>query len=85
MGFGGGGEFLFNIYSIARDVLAALAQEEPDENENRATENKQAVLNRIRPAGSEENKRINDAKTDGVEIAASQNDFFGKRKVAPSK
>ena len=79
---GGGGEFLFDVDGVAGDVFAALAEEEPDKYEDGAAEDKEAVFDRVRPAGGEENKSIHDAEADGVEVAAGEDDFFREGEIA---
>ena len=62
--------------------MAALAEEEPNENEDRAAEDEETDFDRHGPAGGEENKGIHDAEVDSVEIAAGEDDFLGKREIA---
>ena len=76
------GEFLLDVDGVAGNILTALTKEEPDENENGATEGEEAVFDGVGPVGSEENDGVNDTETDGVEIAASEDDFLREREVA---
>ena len=68
---GGFGELLFDVDGVAGDVFAALAKEEPDEDEDGAAENEEADLDRQGPTGGEENKSIDDAEADGIQVSAS--------------
>ena len=71
------GELLFDIDSVARDVLAALTKEEPDKNKDRAAKGKEAVFDGAGPVGGEEDNGVNDAETDGVEIATGEDNLLG--------
>ena len=75
------GEFLFDVDGVAGDVFAALAEEEPDEDENRTAEDEEAVFDRIGPVGSEEDYSINDAEADSIEVATGEDDFLGEREI----
>ena len=78
-------ELLFDIDSVAGDVLATLAEEKPDKNKDRAAKGKEAVFDWVGPVGGEEDNGVNDAETDSVEIATGEDDFLGKRKITSSK
>lgn len=80
-----GGKLAFESDSVAGNVVAALAEEKPDEEKNRATKGKKSAFNRSGPRGGEENKSVGDAKGDSVEIAPCENDFFGEREIAASE
>ena len=80
--FGFFGEFLFDIDGVAGDVFAALAEEEPDEHEDGTTEGEETILNGVGPVGSEENDGIDDAETDGIEVATGEDDFLGEGEIA---
>lgn len=79
------GELLFDINSVAGNVLAALAEEKPDKDKDRAAKGKEAVFDWVGPVGSEEDNGINDAETDGVEITTGEDNFLSKRKIASGK
>ena len=71
------GELLFDIDSVARDVLAALTEEEPDKNKDRAAKGKEAVFDGVWPVGGEKDDGVNDAETDSIEIATGENNLLG--------
>ena len=75
------GELLLDIDGVAGDVFAALAEEEPDKHEDRTTEDKEAVFDRIGPVSGKEDYSINDAKADSIEVATGENDFLGEREI----
>ena len=79
------GELLFDIDSVARDVLAALTKEEPDKNKDRTAKGKEAVFDGVWPVGGEKDDGVNDAEADGVEVATGENNLLGKRKTASGK
>lgn len=83
--FGFFGEFLLDVDGVAGNIFAALAEEEPDGNEDGAAKGEETVFDRVGPVGSEENNGVNDAETDGIEIAASEDDFLREREVALCK
>ncbi len=66
-------------------MFAALAEEEPDEDENRTAEDEEAVFDRIGPVGGEEDEGIDDAKANGVDVATGEDDFLGKREITGSE
>ena len=70
------------MHGVAWNVFAALTQEEPDKYKDGATEDKKSDFNWHRPAGREENKSIDNAEADCVQISASEDDFFGEREIA---
>ena len=78
-------QLFFHLYRIAGNVFATLAEKKPDEDKNRTTENKETDLDRKRPAGSKENKGVDNAKADSVKIAAGEDDFFGQREITVSE
>ena len=62
--------------------MTALAEEKPSENEDRTAKSKQAVFDWVWPAGGEENDGINKSNAKSIDITASEDDFFGERKIA---
>ena len=58
--FSGFGKFPFNIHCITGNVLAALAEEEPDKDEDGTAEDEEANFNRQRPIGSKEDEGVDD-------------------------
>ena len=73
---------MLDIDGVAGDIFTALAEEEPDENEDGATEGEETILNGVGPVGSEENDSIDHAEADSIEIAAGEDDFLREREVA---
>lgn len=78
-------EFLLNIDGVAGNVLAALTEEEPDKNKDRAAKSKEAVFDGVGPVGGEKDNGVNDAEADGIEVATGEDDFLGKRKITSGK
>lgn len=73
---------MFEFDGVARNVVSALAEEKPDEQENRTAEGEESDLYRGGPRGGEENESVGDAEGDSVKIAAGEDDFFGEREIA---
>ena len=70
-------ELLFDIDSVAGNILAALTKEEPDKNKDRAAKGKEAVFDWVGPVSGEEDNGVNDAETNSVEIATGENNLLG--------
>ena len=79
---GGFGEFLLDIDGVAGDVFAALTKEEPDKDEDGTAKGEETVFDGVRPVGGKENHGIDDAKADGIDVAASEDDFLSEGEIA---
>ena len=75
------GKFFFNIYCIAGNVFAALAKEEPNEKVDKTAEDKESDLDWGGPTGSRENNDIDEAEAEGIEMATSEEEFFGEEEI----
>ena len=57
--------------------MSALTQEKPNEDKDETAEGKKTDFDWQRPAGSKQNKSVDDAKTNRIEIATREDDFLG--------
>lgn len=66
-------------------MLATSSKEEVAEYENRTAKDEEADFYWSRPAGREQQECVDDAKTNGIGVAANHNDSFGEWKINFSK
>ena len=66
-------------------MFAALAEEEPDKDEDGAAKDEEADFDRKRPAGSKENKGIDDAEANRIKIATGEDDFLSQWEITVSE
>ena len=76
---------MFNIHNVARNVFTALTEKEPNKDKDRAAKSEKTDFNWHGPTSGEEDKSVDNTEADSIEVATSEDNFFGEWKITTSE